>query len=110
MSGGAIEIPITLQIPAFDFEAERYTEFQNLVCRLEDAAARIEKAFTDQTISWSEAEAAKLLGLEELTLARKRIANEISFSRVGRKARYTKRHLEEYLDNETQNARSKRKH
>lgn len=53
-------------------------------------------------VSWSEPDAATELGISELTLKRLRRAGRISYTPVGNKARYTRAHLEDFLERNTQ--------
>ena len=46
--------------------------------------------------TYSEAEAAKVLGLHPQTLRRRRLAGKISHLKDGRWVRYTRQHLEDY--------------
>lgn len=52
-------------------------------------------------ISYSEQEAALMLDMSELTLKRERRQRRIAYSPVGRHARYTRQHLEDYLRRKT---------
>lgn len=99
---GQISIPASIEIPAFEISDERLTELRALTARMETAIVRLESAITGQEVSFSEEEAAGKLGVSEKTLKRIRGAGLIAYSPVGRKPRYTIKHLSDYLERITQ--------
>ncbi len=59
-----------------------------------------ESNFQDnQEIIYKEIELAKILQISLPTLKRLRYAGKIGFLRIGMQVRYTRRHLEDYLQN-----------
>jgi len=92
-------LPATVLIPQIEISDERLAEIQALAERLEKIAHRIEDAVNSTSISWSEKDAAEFLGLSHITLQRIRLDGRIAHSMIGRNARYTRKHLEEYLEN-----------
>lgn len=89
-----IELP-QIEIPMPDFSAQ-IGEISRLIEAANVAADRLEKAHSEP-LSWSEAEAATELDISETTLIKERRNGRIRFSRVGRKPRYTREHISEYL-------------
>lgn len=61
----------------------------------------------DRKISFSEEEAAEELGIKLITLQRLRRGRNISYTVCGKKARYTRRHLQEYFERHTVRAAKK---
>src|SRR3954469_8221223 len=98
---GSITIPASIQIPAFEIPDDRVAELKTLADRFEAAVDRFERSISEQTVSYSEDEAACKLGISEITLRKIRAARRIAFTPVGRKARYTNKHLSDYLDKNT---------
>jgi hypothetical protein len=104
-----LTIPASIQIPPFELTDDRLSELRLLAERLETAAARLENALSEQTVSWSEEEVSKMHDISEATLKRMRANRQISFAVIGRKPRYTRQHLEEYFERNTVRARGKKK-
>jgi len=104
-----IAIPAIIQIPPFEFPSERLLELESIVTRLENAAWHFEQLLQKETISWSEKEAAELLGISHLTLQRIRRSGLIGYTPVGGKARYLRSHIEDYLENNSRKPSPKRK-
>ena len=77
--------------------------FAALVQELNTAAAAIKtdleeiKGLKEAKISYSEPEAAELLGLSPHTLLRFRREGKINFSRIGSKPRYLPEHIKDFI-------------
>lgn len=101
-----LEIPVTQ--PTADVEA-LFLEFRSVVDELKQEVKELKEA-AKLPLSYSEKEAAEILQISELSLARMRRSGKIPYTPVAGKARYTRTHLEDYLDsNTTKPRRSGRK-
>lgn len=78
---------------------EMLGEFRRTADEMRDTAERIEAALKNERLSYSEQEAAAVLEMKPITLERLRRAGKISYTRVAGRARYTRAHLESYLEN-----------
>lgn len=72
--------------------------------KLERLLSEIKNLQIPTPLSYSEPEAAKILEISVISLQRERRSRKIAYSPVGRSARYTRQHLEEYLQRRTINA------
>jgi len=92
----------SFHIEGLELPAALRERLEDVITRLETAVGTVETVA--DPVSWSEAEAAVLLDMSEISLSRERLNGRIAFSQVGRKARYTRSHLEEYLRANTKRA------
>lgn len=100
-ASGTRQVIAKIELPIDEFSSPEseglIPQLRAIADEIRDYTERIEASVNGDRLFWNDAELADMFECSVLTIERERRAGKIKFKRVAGKARYTRKHIEDYL-------------